>query len=128
MRYFVVVVFAVLSLSLAAAPPRGTPSTGNQTLVGKAATIKIKRIELEEVPLDSVFHMLRLVIKKDDPEKRGINIVTMGLDKIDKSITLTLSDISALDAIRAICASAGLQYKFERYAVVIQPKPPKKKK
>jgi len=108
--------------------PKKPPVVHDKAMMAKLNSIVIKHIDLDDVEPSAVFKLLRIESKKADPKGKGVNfMLTGGLDKSAKRVSIVMDDVPLSEIIRYVCMAAGLEYVAERYAVVIKPKPPKKK-
>jgi hypothetical protein len=109
--------------------PKKTVVVHDKAMMAKLRSLVIKHIDLDDVEPSAVFKLLRIESKKADPEGKGVNfLLTGGLDKSSsKRITLSMADVPLSEVVRYVRRAAGRDYVAERYAVVIKPKPPKKK-
>lgn len=87
-------------------------------------TIIIPKIRLEAVPLPEAVELVRQRALAMDPKKKGFNVVLQipaGHPSLDVPITLALENVPAGVALDYILRLANLQYKVDRFAVVISP-------
>ena len=92
----------------------------------KMALINLPVVEFDAADMHSVVRYLSRISKRNDPQRKGVNIV-IGLDsnKIKElpHISLSLRDISLADVIRYICLKQKMQCDyFEGVAVLVPQK------
>ena len=92
------------------------------------ASIKIKHIEFDdETPLN-VFKYIRKETKKLTGNGKSVNFIFKNLQKSDNRVTLSLDNVPLIYVIKSVCAVAGLTFKVDDYAVIIEPAGSKQKK
>ncbi len=87
-------------------------------------TIVIPKIQLEAVPLPDAVELVRQKALALDPKKKGFNVVLQipqAHPSLTSPITITLENVPAGVALDYILRLAKLQYKVDRFAVVISP-------
>ena len=100
----------------------------NRKMVRKLKATIVKKIDFEKAkPLD-VFKYLRKISKTISPDGKSVNFVFKRMDRCHALVTIKMENIPLFNLIKHICDVAGLDYKIEEYAIVVQPKPPKKSK
>lgn len=113
------------------APPSGG-LRGDTTSVGAYYAAKLQEIIFPQVQLtngtvEEAVEFLRIKSRdydtfEPDPSKKGVNLVMKpGLAPSRASITVDLKNVSMADALTRITRLAGMIYKVEAYAVVVQP-------
>ena len=83
--------------------------------------IIIPKIELREATLTEALDFLRAKAKELDPEKIGVNLVVKPGTTSDARITVSLSNIPLVEALRYFTGLADLEYEVQPNAIVIQP-------
>ncbi|MCB1097977.1 MAG: type II and III secretion system protein [Verrucomicrobiae bacterium] len=94
---------------------------GSVAILEKLKSIVFPRIEFLDLSLREVILFLGAKTKsmdnlEPDPELRGINFLLKGGD-VDRTVTLSLSNIRLLDLIELIADQTGTSYSIEEYAV-----------
>ncbi|MEI6788514.1 MAG: hypothetical protein WCL49_08555 [bacterium] len=98
-----------------------------KALEKKLKAIMIPEMQVAEAPFGAAVAFLRDHAKKTDPDKRGVNILAIGLPYGDAEprLTLELRNVSLYDALRYCCEAAGLLMRIDDNAVVISLDPKK---
>ena len=99
-----------------------TPPATDSALAARAKGIILPKVMFNEASLEECTEYLQVKSADLDPAHQGINIVLKaGTDKATK-ITLSLMNVSLLDALNYLAQSANLQLEAEASALVIAPK------
>ncbi len=109
-------------LFVPAASARAGRFRGNDT-EGKAYLLVIPHLKFKNATLPAVVKYLKQISKKLDPRHVGVNFF-LWLDpripaKSRPVITMDMSNIPLVEAVRYICMAARMQYKVERNAIVL---------
>jgi len=115
MRYWVVLFLLGLATGVGAA--EGPVSRQLETII-------IPKIQLEAVPLPEAIELVRQRALALDPRRKGFNVVLQipqDHPSLNSPITITLENVPAGVALDYILRLANLQYKVDRFAVVITP-------
>jgi len=119
-RAVIAALLLLLGLCSGNAGARG--AAGNDT-EGKVYLLVIPRLKFKDASIQDVVKYLRELSKKLDPRHEGVNFFLRLDPRISKAsrprITLEFRDIPLVEAVRYICMGAGMQYRVEKYAVVI---------
>lgn len=138
MKSFLTLLFVMFLLNTHAASDEKLP---DGKLLQKLKTIVIPRIDFEDVRLPDAVKYLREQSKKLDPDGIGVNIflrppvspiskatrtsndIDAMVDIEDKlndvTLNLVLTRKTMLEAIHFMCRAGNLQYRVEKYAIVI---------
>lgn len=109
------------------APSENTEAVGDTgNIERKLKEIIIPSIEFSDTPLRDALAFLQqlsveLDVKETDPARKGFNIVSNAEGTGDIRITLRLSNVPIVEALRYTTSLAQLKYKVEPNAVVILP-------
>jgi hypothetical protein len=88
----------------------------------QSAGVVIPKIEIKEASLASVLDVLKADVAKATNNKVAVNFVLQVPPDIQqKALTLSLSNIPLSEALRYIGSLAGVQFSFEKYAIVVKP-------
>ncbi len=96
------------------------PKKAAKALQDKAEAIKLPKVELRDATLEEAADYLSAASVGLDPDKKGIKIVVAAGEN-DMRITLSLSDVPLLEALKYVTNLAGTKYRFEAERVVIVP-------
>ena len=104
----------------ATGPGSKTPPNATQTALGQ---VILPRVDLREASLAEVLDFLRQKGNQIAEGKVAINFVTQ-LDDTQKAakITLSLQNVPFTEALRYVGELGGVQFVYERFAIVVKPK------
>ncbi|GEM_PF-1857079 len=121
----------ILVEEISASPPTASAKIpeGNDTVAEKLKKIVIPSIEFRDTPLnDAIAFLAMKSVELDDttadPKKKGVNIIINADKNTDALITLRLTNVSLAEALKYITSLAGLTYRVDEQAVVIEEKAP----
>jgi hypothetical protein len=86
----------------------------------KAETIMIPRLELREATLAESVDFLRRRVRDLDPEKLGVNIVLQNAPNPGPRVTLSLSNVPVLEAVKYVANLANLEVELQPTAIVLK--------
>jgi hypothetical protein len=95
-----------------------------QLIIEKLRRIRIPNIQFEQATIEEAITFLRIKSRElddleADPDRKGINfILKLPKDELG-SITMSLSDVPLVVALKAITDLAGARYRLEPFAVII---------
>lgn len=120
-------------------------------LQNKLNNIRIPRVDFENVTISSAIDNLRNLSKNEDKDKIGVNIFLRRVDRsaafnatgdaaaapaagaavdpatgedtgvAERSVSLIISNVTLMQAIEQLCQIANLNYRIDKYAVVLAP-------
>lgn len=96
-------------------------------LTRKMQKIVFPQVQFAGASIEEAIEFLRvksrdLDVEETDPAKKGVNIILKAGDTpITNSISLDLSDVPMVEALRYVTELSGMKYKVEPYAVLIVP-------
>lgn len=102
---------------------------GEGVIAEKLKSIRISSINFKDTPLRDALNFLaqrsvELDSTTEDRSKKGFNIILSGSGpNFDSLITLRLTDVSIVEAIRYTTSLADLRYTVDDHAVVVRAKP-----
>lgn len=115
----------------AAAVPAPDPfaagPSGSRYYEEKMQRVMLPSVNFQGATVEEAIEFLRMKSKdldsvERDPSRKGVNmIVKSGTAPSTAHITLDLKDVPLIEALRYVTELAGMKYKIEPYAVVIQP-------
>lgn len=104
----------------AGAEPAAVPAPAPENpLLSKAAKIIIPKIELHEATIAEAVEFLRAKATEFDPEKRGVNIILKPGSAAGAKITMSLTNIPLVEALRYVTGLSGLEMRSEANALVL---------
>ena len=103
----------------------GGGQDGSQLIIEKLRRITIPTIQFDQATVDEAITFLRIKSRQlddlePDPERKGINFILKSQDS-GNNITLSLTNVPLIVALKAITDLAGLRHRVEPFAVVIVP-------
>jgi hypothetical protein len=93
----------------------------------KMDRIVFPSLKLEQASIDEAIETLRLKSKEhdrheEDPTKKGVNfVIKSSFTPSTAKISLDLTDVPMSEALRYVTELAGMKYRLEPYAVVVEP-------
>jgi general secretion pathway protein D len=104
----------------------GGGQDGSQLIIEKLRRIIIPSIQFDQATVDEAITFLRIKSRQlddlePDPERKGINFIVKTQSDTASTITLSLSNVPLIVALKAISDLAGLRHRVEPFAVVIVP-------
>jgi hypothetical protein len=90
----------------------------------KVEKTDLDAVEFEEVPLDAALKALRKQIAESGGPKVNFFVKKATPQQRKEKISLDLERVPASTAIRYVCMAAGMTYKYDEFAVVLEPAPP----
>lgn len=104
-------------------PPAGLGFNPIFAVEKKAEGLIVPHLELREATLNEAVEVLAREARDADPEKQGLNIVVKALGQGEPRITMDLTNVSVLDALRHIAQLCGLSVQIEPHALALLPAP-----
>ena len=99
----------------------GGLSKGKAATLAKAQGIRIAKLEFREASVTEAVDFLRRKSVELDPEKKGVNIVLKAPPNLEKTkVTLSLTDVPLLDALRYLANLAALVVEPEDSALLLR--------
>jgi hypothetical protein len=88
------------------------------------AAVILPKVEFREATLGSALDYLKQAIAKASDGKQAVNFVAQVPEEQLKTqpVTLNLTNIPATEALRYLGGVAGLEFRYEKYAVVVKAK------
>lgn len=103
-------------------------TAANKDLQKKLSTLIIDNLVFEDLPVSGCFNLIVAKSRELDPEKTGVNIfMNVSKQSMEKPLTMDVSKIPVESLIKNICQATGLEYRIEKYAIMIFDKEPPKK-
>ena len=105
----------------------GGGEDGSQLLIEKLRRIILPSIQFEEATVDEAITFLRIKSRElddlePDPARKGINfILKTSPDAATPNVTLSLTNVPMIVALKAITDLASLRFRIEPFAVVVVP-------
>lgn len=104
----------------------GGGTDGSQLIIEKLRRIVIPSIQFDQATVDEAITFLRIKSRQlddlePDPERKGINFILKTQSDTAANITLSLTNVPLIVALKAITDLAGLRHRVEPFAVVIVP-------
>ena len=104
----------------------GGSADGSQLIIEKLRRIIIPSIQFDQATVDEAITFLRIKSRQlddlePDPERKGINFILKTSPDAAANITLSLTNVPLIVALKAITDLAGLRHRVEPFAVVIVP-------
>ena len=98
---------------------------GSQLIRAKLRRIVIPSIQFNEATLEEAIAFLRIKTRQlddlePDPERKGVSFILRGTESAPK-ITLSLTNVPADQALKAMTDLAGCTYRLEPFAAVVVP-------
>ncbi|OGV63771.1 MAG: hypothetical protein A3K19_05085 [Lentisphaerae bacterium RIFOXYB12_FULL_65_16] len=114
----------VMTVLVGVAALGALPAACAGDLLAKLQSIRIEKIDVQDVSVDEVFKQLRATSKELDPDHEGVNFVFKPCANGDTSfrkrnVTISFKRLPLGEVIRYVCLSAGLHYGVEDSAVVV---------
>ncbi len=82
--------------------------------------IVIPKVKFQDQSVSDAFSIVTKMSREQDPDKKGVNIVVLGDAKnTETKINLDANDLPVAAVIKYICDQAKLEYRVDKYAVVI---------
>ncbi|TCO89415.1 beta-lactamase regulating signal transducer with metallopeptidase domain [Chthoniobacter flavus] len=104
------------------AGPSAGPAGTQSPMLAKATKIIIPKIEFREATLNEALEFLRKKAMEFDPDKTGVKIsVKPGVESNDMRITLSLSNVPLIEALKYVTDLAAVGLTVLPDALVIQP-------
>ena len=99
----------------------GGLSKGKAATLAKAQGIRIAKLEFREASVTEAVEYLRRKSVELDPQKKGLNIVLKAPPNLEKTkVTLSLTDVPLLDALRYLANLAALVVEPEDSALLLR--------
>lgn len=104
----------------------GGSADGSQLIIEKLRRIAVPSIQFDQATVDEAITFLRIKSRQlddlePDPERKGINFILKTPSDAAGNITLSLTNVPLIVALKAITDLAGLRYRVEPFAVVVVP-------
>ncbi|MGK0188726.1 MAG: general secretion pathway protein D [Verrucomicrobiales bacterium] len=104
----------------------GGEADGSQLIIEKLRRIVIPSIQFDQATVDEAITFLRIKSRQlddlePDPERKGINFILKTQADTAANVTLSLTNVPLIVALKAITDLAGLRHRVEPFAVVIVP-------
>jgi hypothetical protein len=100
------------------------PRSENLKITRKAGGIIVPKLDFKEATPREAVDFMRRKSAELDPEKQGFNIVLRLHDGApERKITLALSNVPALEALKYIATLSGLDLEIEDHAIVLNERP-----
>ncbi len=107
------------------AADRMEQAASNQPLRKQLSQLVIPRLEVEDIALADLLKLLRLEARKADPEGKGFNLfVKCRAESLKATVSLDLTNVPVSEILHMVQLTSGVQFVYERYAVVVMDKPP----
>lgn len=89
------------------------------------ATVVIPKVEFREATLGSALEYLRQTVSKASGGERSVNFVLQVPEEQlrTQTITLSLTNVPFTEVLRYVGGLGNLQFSYDRYAVIVRPKP-----
>lgn len=82
--------------------------------------IVIPKVKFQDQSVTDTFAIITKMSREQDPDKKGVNIVVLGDAKNTQTkITLEADDLPVAAIIKYVCDQAKLEYRVDKYAIVI---------
>lgn len=99
----------------------GGLSKGKAAMLAKAQAMRVAKLEFREATVTEAVEYLRRKSVELDPEKKGVNIVLKAPLNLEKTkVTLSLTDVPLLDALRYLANLAALVVEPEDSALLLR--------
>lgn len=97
---------------------------------GSSVAAALKKVTLPQVNFNntSIREAITYIsqqVSKQTAGKQAVNIVWMVPEGQDKTVTLSLQNVPAYEALRYVADAAGLQLEYDNFAVKVKPAEPK---
>lgn len=101
------------------------PRTENLAITRKAGQIIVPKLEFREATLREAVDFLRRKSIELDPEHQGFNIVLQltTAEPDQRRVTLALSQVPALEALKYVASLSGLELQIDDHAFVLRERP-----
>lgn len=100
----------------------GSPAAATKSAaLAKAEKMVIPRIEMREATLEESLELLRKKAVELDPDKTGVKIVVKPGTTSEARITLSLSNVSLIEALKYVTALANMEFVAKPDALMVQP-------
>ncbi len=114
-----------LDISDAAAQVVDERALAIQSMTDRLEQINIPSLDFREANIKDVVLFLTETARRQDPSQRGVNILLMGMENsmsMDaNNITISIRDMSLVEALQYIVEMASLKYEVQPKAVAIMP-------
>ena len=114
-----------LAMAWAIAPNAASldPLERQPPLEKKVEALVIPQLDVEDIALVELVHMLRGLSKDLDPEGIGFNILFRGTDKqAEQRITISAKHLPMQDLLHYLTLNTGLTYRIDTAAIIIAPR------
>jgi len=116
---------AEIDVPRAESSEQSADAAASAALTERIKAIKIPSIEFRDANIKDVVSFLTQACRRLDPEKKGANILLLGMDgeneNVGTGITISLSEPSLYEALQYVAEMASLRMEVKPNAVLIMP-------